>query len=300
MIHKYKGEISLLGVSFFWGIGYAAIEIALKSGMNPLQIQALRFIIGVLCILPLVLRNKKGLTQKTVKKGILLGLMMFIFFYLLLLGQSLTNTSKTAFLTGTYVIFVPFLDWLYRKEAPGIHSIFAAILSVFGVWLMNPGGFGSLQKGDLILLLGAFFVALHMVISTQYVKDERPLHLNFIQLGVTAVLSVASALLLGSFTAMNQQSMLAIAYIGIVGTFIAYMLQTTGQKFTSANRASVLLSLEAPIGTFCGVLLFGDPLNLRMSMGYLCILLAVLVSEGLFTRLYQGRRVRDEILFRRK
>ena len=180
--------------------------IALKNGMNPLEIQALRFIIGFLCILPLALRRKEDLTKITVRKGLLLGVMMFIFFYLLLLGQSLTNTSKTAFLTGTYVIFVPFLDWLYRKAAPGIHSVIAALLSLLGVWLMNPGGFGSLQKGEFILLLGAFFVALHMVISTQYVKDERPLHLNFIQLGVTAVLSVVAALLMGSFAALNMQN----------------------------------------------------------------------------------------------
>ena len=92
MISKYKGELSLLGVSIFWGIGYAAIEIALKNGMNPLEIQALRFIIGFLCVLPLALRRKGELTKITVRKGLLLGVMMFIFFYLLLLGQSLTNT----------------------------------------------------------------------------------------------------------------------------------------------------------------------------------------------------------------
>lgn len=299
MIKNYKGEISLLGVSIFWGFGYAVIEFALKNGLNPLQIQALRFIIGFLCILPLVLKRREGLTGHTVKKGILLGIMMFIFFYLLLVGQSLTNTSKTAFLTGTYVIFVPFLDWIYRKAAPGIHSLLAAILSLIGVWLMNPGGFGSLQKGDFYLLLGAFFVALHMVISTQYVKNERPLHLNFIQLGVTAVLSFGAALLLRSFTPLNIKSILAMGYIGIIGTFVAYMLQTTGQKYTTANRASVLLSLEAPVGTFFGVLLFGDPLNVRMSMGYLCILFAVLISEGLLSRLFE-RSVLNEFFFRRK
>lgn len=290
-VKKYKGELCLLGVSLLWGFGYAVIEYALKEGVSPLKIQTLRFLIGSLCLLPLVLRDLSGMKKSTLKKGVILGLLMFCFFYLLLEGQRMTNTSKTAFLTGTYVLFVPFIDWIYVKVRPGIYSFFAAAFSVAGIGLMSPGGFQGLERGDIYLLAGAFFVAVHMVFSAGFVQDEKPLHLNMVQLSVTAILSLLAFVLFeGGGVPMTPRSWLAVGYIGVFSTFFAYMLQTTGQKSTTASRASVLLSLEAPVGTFFGVLFYGDLINFRMSMGYLLIFLAVLVSEGILFRFFEKRR----------
>lgn len=289
-MNKYKGELSLIGVTFFWGMGYGVIEYALLQGISPLEIQTLRFIIGSLCILPLVFLRPRGFSKTTIRKGLILGIFMFAFFYLVLEGQRLTNTSKAAFLTGTYVLFVPFIDWIYLKTRPGGFAFLAALLSILGVWLMSPGGFSGLQKGDYILLAGAFLVAFHMVLSADYVRNEVPLHLNMVQLGVTAILSSLALVATGGLKPISGGGVLAILYIGIVGTFVAYMLQTTGQKYTSASRASVLLSLEAPIGTFFGVLVFKDELTARMALGYLAIFLAIIVSEGLISTYMERRR----------
>ncbi|NLY72847.1 MAG: EamA family transporter [Tissierellia bacterium] len=289
-MNKYKGEISLIGVTFFWGLGYGVIEYALRQGISPLEIQALRFIIGSLCILPLVLLKPQGFSKVTLKKGLILGVFMFSFFYLILEGQRLTNTSKAAFLTATYVLFVPFIDWVHLKTRPSGYAFLAAFLSILGVWLMSPGGFSGLERGDYFLLAGAFLVAFHMVLSADYVKDEVPIHLNAVQLGVTAILSSIALLSTGGFRPLRGGSLLAIIYIGVVATFIAYMLQTTGQKYTSASRASVLLSLEAPIGTLFGVLVFKDELTARMALGYLSIFMAIIVSEGLISTYLERRK----------
>ncbi|NLY36213.1 MAG: EamA family transporter [Tissierellia bacterium] len=286
---QYKGELALIAVSIFWGFGYSVVEYALKMGVSPLQIQALRFFIGFLCLLPLVLKSRGDITKKTVKKGLILGVLMFSFFYLLLEGQRLTNTSKTAFLTGTYVLFVPFIDWVYKKNPPGMRTFVAAALSLFGIFLMNSGDFSNLNSGDYFLLSGALVVALHMVLSAEFVKDQRPLHLNFVQIGVTAFFSIIAGFIFKSFAPMGAKPFMALIYIGVINTFFAYTLQTTGQKYTTASRAAILLSLEAPVGTFFGVLFYKDPINFPMALGYLCIFFAILVSEGIFNKLLKQR-----------
>ncbi|HZK09828.1 MAG TPA: DMT family transporter [Clostridia bacterium] len=293
---KYKGEIALLGVTLFWGFGYSITEYALNMGVSSLQIQALRFLIGFLCLLPLSLKRRGDLTRQTVKKGIILGLLMFSFFYLIHEGQRLTNTSKTAFLVGSYVLFVPAFDWIYNKKIPEGRTFVAAVLSLFGIYLISSGNFGNLTRGDYLLLGGALLVALHMVLSAEYVKDERPIHLNFVQIGVTALFSLIGALLFKSFAPIEAKPLLAIIYIGVVSTFIAYMLQTTGQKYTTATRASILLSLEAPVGTFFGIIIHKDPINFSMSMGYLCIFIAILVSEGIFMKLFRNWHFRRKLV----
>lgn len=287
---KYTGELALVGVSLFWGMGYAVIEYALKKGVSPLEIQALRFLIASICLLPLVLRRPQGFSKKTLRRGTILGIFMFGFFYLLLEGQRLTNTSKTAFLTGTYVLFVPFIEWIYVKARPRPTSFLAAVFSVFGIGLMSEGGLGGLERGDFLLISGALLVGIHMVLSADYVKEERPLHLNMVQLSVTALISLVSLKFFeGGLKPMEVPSLMAIVYIGVVSTFIAYMLQTTGQKYTTASRASVLLSLEAPVGTFFGVMVYKDPLTPRMALGYLFIFLSLLISEGLLSSLVKRR-----------
>ncbi len=289
---NYKGEIALIGVSLFWGMGYAVIEYALRQGVSSLQIQALRFLIAALCLLPLVLKSPQGFTSKTLKRGILLGVFMFSFFYLLLEGQRLTNTSKTAFLTGTYVLFVPFIEWVYLRNRPRATSFLAALFSILGIWFMSPGGFSGLERGDFYLITGALLVAVHMVLSASFVRDERPLHLNTVQISITALLSLTSLLGLGGgFKPMAPVSLAAIIYIGVVSTFLAYMLQTTGQKYTTASRASVLLSLEAPVGTFFGVMVYKDLLTSRMALGYLFIFISIIVSEGLIHSMVRRRQV---------
>lgn len=281
---RYKGELSLIAVTFFWGLGYAVAEIALGQGVVPIEILSLRFLLGSSLILPLVLLRPQGFTKETVKKGLILGLLMFGFFFLILEGQRLTNTSKAAFLTGSYVLFVPFFEWFYTKKKPGKSAFLASLLIILGVWFMTPGGFSGLTRGDLFLLIGALLVAAHMVLSAAYVRGEKPLHLNLVQLGVSAILSTIILLSTGGFRPLSRTSLMAVLYMGVLATALAYTLQTSGQKYTTASRASILLSLEAPIGTFFGVLLFKDALNLTTGIGYLLIFLAIMVSEGLLKK----------------
>ena len=73
--------------------------------------------------------------------------------------------------------------------------------------------------------------------------------------------------------------MLAVLYLGVVSTTITYLLQTVSQKYVDETKSAIILSMEAVFGTVFSVILLHEQVTVRMIIGSVLILSAVLVSE---------------------
>ena len=62
-------------------------------------------------------------------------------------------------------------------------------------------------------------------------------------------------------------------------TGICFLLQTIGQKHTSPQTASIILTLESVFGTLLSVIFYHERLSLKTATGFLLIFAAVLISE---------------------
>ena len=62
-------------------------------------------------------------------------------------------------------------------------------------------------------------------------------------------------------------------------TGVCYLLQTFGQKYTTPQTASILLTLESVFGTLISVLFYHEQLTMRVACGFVLIFIAVLISE---------------------
>ena len=98
--------------------------------------------------------------------------------------------------------------------------------------------------------------------------------------------AVAAALcwLTAPFSAPFPQSIpgsswLSIAYLCVMCTGVCYLLQTTGQKYTSPQTSSILLTLESVFGTLISVVFYHEQLTVRELAGFALIFAAVLISE---------------------
>lgn len=65
----------------------------------------------------------------------------------------------------------------------------------------------------------------------------------------------------------------------VLCTFACYYLQTIGQKYTSPQTSSILLTLESVFGTLISVAFYGEQLTLRELAGFALIFIAVIISE---------------------
>ncbi|MBN2222052.1 MAG: DMT family transporter [Vallitaleaceae bacterium] len=273
------GDAILLSVAFIWGLGFVAVKIGLNDGMSPFFLMTLRFGVAALALLPLQWKKRKLIKKETFKHGSLLGFFMFLGFAFQTFGLQYTTTSKNAFLTGVNVILVPFLTWFFLKKKIPLRSAFAALLSLIGMGLLTLNDDLSINIGDLLTIVCAVMFAAHITMTSVIAKNDSAMSLVLIQMITATLLSFVMTLIIREPWSLTPSSSLAILYLGIFSTMLAFVLQTVGQRFAHATKAAILLSAESLFGAFFGVVLFHDAMSPRMLLGAGVIFLGILLAE---------------------
>lgn len=289
--------IQLIIVTIIWGSGFIATEFAMQAGWKPVPLMALRFSLAALILLLVLHRRIKLISRAGWRWGAAAGCFLFTAFILQTIGQANTTVSNTAFFTATNVIMIPFISWALTRKRPGVQTILLAFVTVLGVFVLNfrKGGF-SFSIGDGLVLLCAFFFAMHIAVLERATAEEEPDLVNFVQILTAAILALAVfgvSLLMGAtydFTAMvRAQGLLSAGYLGVVSTCLCYFLQTRAQETISAGRAGVILSLEGVFGSLFSVLLGFEAMRVNLVVGGgLIVLATILVNIDLSHKLVKN------------
>ncbi|MGH4051428.1 MAG: DMT family transporter [Clostridium sp.] len=272
-------DVSLLLVALVWGGGFIAVKGALDS-VSPFYIVALRFGISVLIML-LIFRNKiKLITKRDLKIGTMVGFLLFLGFAAQTIGMKYTTAGKNAFLTGTNVVIVPFLYWAISKKKPDVYSLISAFLCFVGIGLLTLGSRMHFSIGDSLTLLCAVFFAAHIVAVGFFAKKVDVIILVIIQLGSAAVFSIIAALIFEPKPQpLNLDTILAIGYLGIFSTMLAFLVQNVAQKYTTASHAAIILCLESVFGSILSVIILDEIFTPKMVLGCLIIFIAIITTE---------------------
>jgi drug/metabolite transporter (DMT)-like permease len=86
---------------------------------------------------------------------------------------------------------------------------------------------------------------------------------------------------------------IAMLYLGIGSTMIAFLLQNIGQKYTEPSTASLLLSMESVFGVVFSIIFLGEVLTTRMLIGCALILIAIIMAETKFEFLKINREAKE-------
>lgn len=285
--NKTKKITSIAGlfiVAMIWGSTFTANKIVLNT-LTPISLMAVRFTVAFLLMLVIFRSRYKGLKLIDLLGGMLCGASLFAAFILQTYGLLYTDAGKQAFLSGSYVIVVPFLTWFAFKKKPSLKAYFGTAVCFFGIALISLHSGFKIELGDSLTLISSIFFAAQIVIAGYFVKKEDPAVMTTVQFGVMGVMSFISALFIGDLTFVSvfknifTVSSLSLLYLGIVGTAIAYYLQILCQKHANPTTTSIVLSLEAVFGSIIAVLVLGDVFTLKMVMGAVAILASILITE---------------------
>lgn len=289
LIRKNKKRNRLAGaglllVALIWGTGFVSSKAAL-DGMSPMLLMAVRFSIGFLLSLLIFFKHLKDINRETLVGGLVIGLFLFGAFACQMIGLQYIQAGKQAFLMGANVIMVPFLYWLVSKRPPNKYNFIAAFMMLIGLAFLtiNPsGGFSfTFSIGDWLTLLCAFLFACHITATGHYAnKDTNTIGLTIIQLGVAAAISVLWCLIAGeSFSGTTANAIGNAIYLGVFPTFLAFLLQTVCQRYTTSTQAAILMCFETVFGNIFSVLLLGERFSAQMLIGFAVIFLAIITSE---------------------
>ncbi|GLX70352.1 DMT family transporter [Paenibacillus glycanilyticus] len=285
---QLKSSLLLLLAAFIWGFAF----VAQRQGMEhtgPFTFNAVRFILGAVSLLPLIwiMDRRSGQTKEQVRTsyrsasryGLCTGLVLFIGASLQQVGLMYTTAGKAAFVTGLYIVIVPFFG-LFLKQRLGVNSAIGAVLAVIGLYLLCMTDDLTLGKGDLYELVGAFFWSVHILLIDRFSRKTDGLKLSLVQIVTCSALSfiVAFATEKVELSGLSD-AIIPLLYGGICSVGIAYTLQIVGQKNAHPTQAAIILSLETVFAAIGGYLLLDEVLGVRAGIGCLFMLVGMIVPQ---------------------
>jgi drug/metabolite transporter (DMT)-like permease len=281
----FKYELLLLLVSMIWGSAFVAQQIGMEKGLGPMTFNGLRFALGCLSLIPVILWRKKYLAPAGVEArlpylgSLGAGLFLFAAAALQQIGLQYTSSANSGFITAFYILFVPVLGMFFRHKVPKI--LWAAILvCLVGFYLLSVNGDFVVSKGDWLTLICAVFWAGQILVIDHAAGEGDCVQIACLQFAVCAILSALCGLLF-EHCAWSQIKAAsgAIAYAGLMSVGIAYTLQVVCQKRCPPAPASIIMSLEAVFAALAGYLVLNQILTGRAIIGCFLILLGVLMAQ---------------------
>ena len=282
------GQLLLLLATLAWGTSFFILKETIST-VNELFVLALRFLFAGIALGVVFLKKLIKSDKKTILHGLVLGLILVLAYIIQTYGLSYTTPSRNAFLTSSYCVMVPFLAWAITKIAPKPYNVFSAVLCIVGVGFVAFSGKQqsgeNILLGDGLTLICAIFYALQIIFISKYQESGEDtsvlLVLELLTVGVLcAVLSLIFELPNGtSGYVLDFEKILKIGYLAVVCTLFAQMAQIYGQKFTTPNQASLILSLEAVFGTLFSVVLGDEKLTVGLIIGFAIIFIAMIINE---------------------
>lgn len=278
-MRKYLGEFMLIITAIIWGSGFVFTAVSLDY-LTPYQLLAARFSIGVVILCIVFYKRLKNIQKSTIIKGIVLGIFLYLAFLLQTIGLQFTTPSKNAFITAVNVVIVPFIAFFAYKRRIDKFELSGAFLAIIGIAFLSLQFTTEVNIGDLLTLACAFAFAYQIFYTAKYVKEEDPILLTVVQMGVAALLAWIVVLFRGEWNfSFEIEGVLSTVYLAVFSTTLAYCLQTIAQKFTNETKTAIILSTEAFWGMVFSVFLLNEVLTYRMIIGAIIILIAILLSE---------------------
>ncbi|MDR1246688.1 MAG: DMT family transporter [Clostridiales Family XIII bacterium] len=295
MNNTVKSTFILTLAAMIWGFAF----VAQRSGMEhvgPFFFNGVRTLLGALTLTVFISfqnsasraasRNASGDKKDLLRGGLLCGLVLFAGSNFQQMGLVFTSASKAGFITALYIILVPIFG-IFLKHRTHWNTWIGVILASVGLYCLCITEAFNIAAGDLVILIGAAFWALHILIIDYFVRRVDAVRLSCAQFIVCGAFSlIAMPFADPYFSAVSFPSfesiiavLPAILYAGILSSGAGFTLQAVGQKYANPTVASIIMSTEAIFGVIGGFLLLGERFTPRELLGSVLMFAAVILAQ---------------------
>lgn len=295
MVRRTLGaELALVGVTLLWAGTFLLIKRALQWS-DPIALVTVRFALATVAALIVWGKSLSVLwrDRRFLRHGIVLGLTFGTGFFLQTWGLLHTTIARSAFFTGTFVVFVPLLQRVIWRRHPTAREWWGVALGIIGIALLsNPDG-GSFNRGDAATLLGALVWSYYMgymsYAGIECLGSHGTGSLVVLQCAVTAALGGMWHLAAHLFDSLNAPFLgrylitwnldviIAVLYTSILASVLATYIQTRLQPGVSATRVALIFALEPVFATLLGIIASGERLTHRETFGAAAIVAAAVL-----------------------
>ncbi len=269
---------ALVAVTAVWG--YTFVPVQETVGAYPLfAFLAVRFAISTAVLAPFAWRPLALLPRAGYRAGLGAGVLLGVAYGLQTAGLDLTTVSSTGFVTGLYVVFTPLLALAFFGSHVPPAGWLGVGLSVIGLLLLG-GAPGGSWLGNALVLASALAMSLQIVAMERFAPRYDARALTFLQMGAAFVGFVVVALAAGQVEAPpDAKTWYALVVTGVFAGALGYLVVTWVQARTTAARAALVFTLEAPFAALFGVLLLSERLGWAGWAGCAVMLAGIVIAE---------------------
>ena len=270
-----------------WGASFVATKVALRY-TSPDVVVWLRFAMGVVILGVAVLAGQKFTLpeKRDWPYFALLGFLGITFHqWLQSTGLVTSQASTTSWIVSTAPIFIALLAWIFLHEKLGLIAVAGICLATLGVLLVvTKGNFSGMftgnigTSGDLLVMISAPNWAVFSVLSRRALKKFPALFVLFYVMLFGWMFSSIHFISIQGWTFLHQISYagwLAIGFLGIGCTALAYIFWYDGLQAITASQAGVFLYIEPLVSLVAAALILGETITLPALFGGSLILLGV-------------------------
>ena len=283
-----KSNLLLLLTAVIWGFAFVAQRAGMEF-IGPFTFNTARFALGSLSLIPLLLINQKRKFEKekflplSDKKllygGLSAGTVLFLGATFQQGGLVYTDAGKAGFITGFYVILVPILG-LFISQKTSLLTWLGAVIAIVGLYFLSVNETFDINIGDVLVLIGAFFWAIQILVIGYYSTKVDPFQLAFSQFVVCAVFSFVAAFITETIVLQNVLlAYLPILYAGLFSVGIAFTIQVVAQREAHPANAAIIMSLEAVFAVLGGWMILNESIPARGLLGCLLMLIGMVLSQ---------------------
>lgn len=274
--------IPLFAAFVLWGSQYVISKIALRT-VPPVTLLALRYLVSVPALF-IVLRLRHALTP--IKKGdwpILFAIGFtgyFASFCLQMLGINRLTGSVSSLLGAMNPIFIPILAAFFLHERITPAKIACVALSMAGV-VVIVGVDGTVDASGALLMLASVFLWSTASIIIRRVSERY----DPMQIALIAILCVLP--LTGGWSLIELQSapcsftlesVLAVLYMGVLGTAVTHSLWNYSLRVMDASFCSMFYPMQPLVSSILGVLFLHEAVTPGFVIGALMICCGIVAA----------------------
>ena len=274
--------IPLFAAFVLWGSQYVISKIALRT-VPPVTLLALRYLVSVPALF-IVLRLRHALTP--IKKGdwpILFAIGFtgyFASFCLQMLGINRLTGSVSSLLGAMNPIFIPILAAFFLHERITPAKIACVALSMAGV-VVIVGVDGTVDaSGALLMLASVFLWSTASIIIRRVSGRYDPMQIALIAILCALPLTGGWSLieLQSAPCSFTLESVLAVLYMGVLGTAVTHSLWNYSLRVMDASFCSMFYPMQPLVSSILGVLFLHEAVTPSFVIGALMICCGIVAA----------------------
>ena len=299
-------DLALVLVMAVWGSSFAILRFFLSGAggdlsraASPLAVVTARMVVAALLLLGWLLLRPAGRAALetlrapgalarggVLRDGLLCGALLAGGFLLQTEGLPRTTASRSGFITGLLVAFVPLLEFAFFRKRPAPPALAALALAVAGMALLSgvfsaPAAGQGTAAGDLLTVGCAIVFAAHILVLGRVAPRHPVALLLLLQLACIALVAgLLGPLVETPHLPAAPTLWAAILYLALFATLLAFGVQTWAQRVVAPVRIALLSALEPVFAALWAALLLGERLSVQEKAGGALIVLGVAVGEA--------------------